>query len=145
MCSRKCATPLFSAVSYLEPVSIHSPTVEVGEPVSSVATRIPLSSTLTSVDGGEGRSEEDEAAAVEARRERGGARAGAGAGPVLAAALADWRQAPDRSPRRRNLDMREGNRRKQDFWPQTRDSEKMCVSSSSLLPSTWTMSASLSL
>ena len=69
MCSRKCATPLFSAVSYLEPVSIHSPTVAVGEPVSSVATRMPLSSTEMSVGGGPGRAgEEDEVAADEEAR-----------------------------------------------------------------------------
>ena len=43
--------PLLAAVSYLDPVSIHKPTVAVGTPLSSVATRIPLSSTDTSVAG----------------------------------------------------------------------------------------------
>ena len=44
-------SPLLAAVSYREPVSIHKPTVAVGTPLSSVATRMPLSSTDTSVGG----------------------------------------------------------------------------------------------
>merc|ERR1719510_2846461 len=51
MCSRKCATPLFVSVSYLEPVSIQSPTVAVGAPESSLATLMPLPRTVTSVEG----------------------------------------------------------------------------------------------
>ena len=51
MCSRKWATPLLAAVSYLDPVSIHSPTVAVGAPESSVATLMPLSRTDTWVGG----------------------------------------------------------------------------------------------
>lgn len=51
MCSRKCATPLFFSVSYLDPVSIHRPMVAVGEPEFSVATRMPLFKTETSVGG----------------------------------------------------------------------------------------------
>ena len=39
MCSRKCATPLFSSVSYREPVSIHTPTVAVSPPDASDAIR----------------------------------------------------------------------------------------------------------
>ncbi|KAI8438132.1 hypothetical protein MSG28_010760 [Choristoneura fumiferana] len=45
MCSKKCATPLFLEFSYLEPASIHRPTVAVAAPESSEATRSPLSST----------------------------------------------------------------------------------------------------
>ena len=51
ICSRKCATPLLASVSNRDPVSIHSPTVAVGDPASSVATLMPLSSTVTRVGG----------------------------------------------------------------------------------------------
>lgn len=51
MCSRKWATPLFFSVSFLEPVSIQTPTVAVGAPLSSDATRRPLSKTVSLVGG----------------------------------------------------------------------------------------------
>ena len=47
----KVYLPLLAAVSYRDPVSIHNPTVAVGTPLSSVATRMPLSSTEISVGG----------------------------------------------------------------------------------------------
>jgi hypothetical protein len=47
MCSRKCATPLFSSVSYREPVSIHTPTVAVSPPDASDAIRSWLGSVET--------------------------------------------------------------------------------------------------
>ena len=49
--SFKLYLPLLAAVSYRDPVSIHNPTVAVGTPLSSVATRMPLSSTEISVGG----------------------------------------------------------------------------------------------
>ena len=48
MCSRKCAVPLFAAVSYRDPASIQTPTVAVSAfGVVSVATRMPLASVVT--------------------------------------------------------------------------------------------------
>ena len=50
MCSRKCAAPLLSAVSYLLPASIQTPTVAVSaKGVVSEATRIPLGSVVTCI------------------------------------------------------------------------------------------------
>lgn len=51
MCSRKWATPLFFSFSERDPASIHSPTVAVEAPESSLATRRPLSSLVTWVAG----------------------------------------------------------------------------------------------
>lgn len=51
MCSTKWATPLVSSFSYLLPASIQRPTVAVAAPVSSVATRIPLSKVVNCVGG----------------------------------------------------------------------------------------------
>ncbi len=48
MCSRKCAVPFVCASSYLEPASIHTPTVAVSAPGTvSVATRSPFASVVT--------------------------------------------------------------------------------------------------
>ena len=48
MCSRKCAAPLLSGVSYLLPASIHTPTVAVSaNGVVSEATRMPLGRVVT--------------------------------------------------------------------------------------------------
>ena len=48
MCSKKCAAPLFCAVSYLLPASIQTPTVAVSaKGVVSEATRIPLGRVVT--------------------------------------------------------------------------------------------------
>ena len=50
-CSRKCAAPEFSGVSYRLPVSIHTPMATVGAGTVSVATRRPVSSVDTSERG----------------------------------------------------------------------------------------------
>ena len=48
MCSRKCAAPLLSGVSYLLPASIQTPTVAVSaNGVVSEATRMPLGRVVT--------------------------------------------------------------------------------------------------
>lgn len=51
MCSRKCATPLVFSVSYRLPASIQIPTVAVGAPVSSEATRTAFDRVVTRVSG----------------------------------------------------------------------------------------------
>lgn len=51
MCSKKWATPLVCSDSYLDPASIQRPTVAVGAPVSSVATRRPEFNVVTHVGG----------------------------------------------------------------------------------------------
>lgn len=51
ICSMKWATPLFSSFSKRLPESIHSPTVAVAAPLSSLATRMPLSRVVTLVGG----------------------------------------------------------------------------------------------